>query len=98
MRFALLTCVGGLKEDTWRLLVIGVFGMIQNIVAASLKSRPWAVGGPGAEVATFEDQTVTELERKHPQIGASLLPTLFPGAFREDEERWWNEAATITTR
>jgi hypothetical protein len=97
MRFALLICVGGLKEDAWWLLAIGAIGTVQNVVAATAPRPASAHGLDLKEIATFEGNKVMdvlkEVEDNYPHVGASLLPTFFPGALRTDEEKWWKQAA-----
>jgi hypothetical protein len=95
MRFALLICVGGLKEDTWWLLAIGAIGMVQNVMAASAPRPASAHGLHLEEIERFEGEKVMkvlqDVEENDHKVGASLLPTFFPGELREDEVIWWNK-------
>jgi len=93
---ALLIAVSGLKENPWFLLVVGVIGMIQNVVVCGAPRNPGAFGIHLDYVETVVDQKVMKvlqtLEERYPHVGASLVETYFPGGLRPHEEDYWKDA------
>ena len=96
----LLILVGGLEEDTWFLLGVGVIGMFHNVVVAGFKRRPAAHGIPVREDVTMEKSTVDasrvfpaikEAERISPGVGLVLITSFFPDGLRPDQEAWRKE-------
>ncbi|KIL69225.1 hypothetical protein M378DRAFT_184426 [Amanita muscaria Koide BX008] len=89
-----LFTVLGIKEDPWFLLAIGGIGMLHSVVVAGLPRRPEALGlHLDFEACIAQPKvmlTLKEVERRYPNIGASMLSTFFPGRLRREEEMWWN--------
>lgn len=93
---ALLIAVSGLKENPWFLLVVGVIGMIQNVIVCGAPRRPGAFGVHIEYRKAFVGGKVMEvlqqLEEEYPRLGRSLVDTYFPGGLRPHEEVYWKEA------
>ena len=93
----LLVMVGGMKQDAWFLLGVGIIGMIHNVMVAGLKRRPKAHGIPVKEVkdSTIDKANVfpaiQEAEKESPGVGLSLMPIFLPDSRRPNEESWMNE-------
>jgi len=96
---ALLIAVSGLKRNTWFLLVVGVLGMIQNIIVCGAPRDPSAFGIHLRFKEVIVEKKVMEalkaIERKYPYVGRSLVDVYFPGGLRPDEEEYWKEADDI---
>ncbi|KAG0130677.1 hypothetical protein HOY82DRAFT_366228 [Tuber indicum] len=96
---ALLIAVSGLKHNSWFLLVVGVLGMMQNIIVCGAPRNPSAFGihlrfkEVIAERKVMETLKITET--KYPYVGRSLVDVYFPGGLRPDEEEYWKEADDI---
>ncbi|KIY53633.1 hypothetical protein FISHEDRAFT_15425, partial [Fistulina hepatica ATCC 64428] len=93
MWLALLITVAGLPVDTWYFMAIGLIGMVQNVVAAGARRSPEQFHIPLQFIEELSNpkvmKTLQDLECRYPDVGFSLLPILFPGRFRDDEEEWW---------
>jgi hypothetical protein len=93
---ALLIAVSGLKENPWFLLVIGMIGMIQNVIVCAAPRCPGAFGVHLEYKETIVDDKVMKvlmkLEDKFQHVGRSLVDTYFPGKLRPDEQQWWDQA------
>ena len=103
----LLIMVGGMKQDTWFLLGVGIIGMAHNIVVAGFKRHPKAHGIPVKEDETIKYSTVDKervflaikaAEEKSPGVGLSLIPIFFPSSLRPDEETWRKETESALER
>jgi len=96
---ALLIAVSGLKRNTWFLLVVGILGMIQNIIVCGAPRNPSAFGIHLRFKEVIVEKKVMEAlkatERKYPYVGRSLVDVYFPGGLRPDEEEYWKEADDI---
>lgn len=90
-----LMTVQSLEEDTWYVLGIGAFGMLQAVITAGAKRQPGAHGfhlekeryiNKGKVMDTLKEVETLEGGRR---VGLSLLPVFFPGPLRPDEEEWF---------
>jgi hypothetical protein len=92
-----LITLRGIEENPWYLMAIGGIGMIHSVMVAGLPRRPEALGLP----LEFEEciaepkvmETLKQVEIRHPQVGAAMIGTFFPGKLREDEVQWWADKA-----
>ena len=93
----LLMMVGGMEQDTWFLLGVGVIGMAHNVVVAGFKRQPAAHGIPVREDESMEKSIVddshvfpaiNEAERISPGVGLTLIPAFFPDGLRTKQEAW----------
>jgi hypothetical protein len=91
-----LITVTGIADDPWFLMAVGGIGMMQNVFVAGVPRKPGAFGlhlefaDVVARVTVME--TLKEVERKYPGVGASLVDTFFPGKLRPQDAKWWEEA------
>ena len=94
---ALLITVSGLNRDSWFLLAVGGLGMAQNVLVAAAPRRPEAFGLHLQFERVIGNRSVMNalkaLEDRYPCLGASLVPTFFPGRLREDEKNYWEQKA-----
>lgn len=93
----LLIAVSGLKENPWFLLLVGVIGMVQNVIVCAAPREPGAFGVHLEYKETIARAKVMkalmDLENKYPHVGRSLVDTYFPGSnLRPDEDKFWEEA------
>lgn len=104
----LLTIVGGLEEDGWFLLGLGLIGMGHNVVVANWPREPVSHGlpiEPHPKLTVVEKDRVFEalyefefhrdLGRDHePQhIGAALRPIFLPAGLYPSQQKRWNAKA-----
>lgn len=106
----LLVTVGGLERDTWYLFGVGVAGMIQNVLVASLRRAPEAHGFPLKEDkldADLWEEPTTKFRRMKvlrkaedalPGLGLRLLPVYFDGILTDDEKVEWEEKRQTLSR
>ncbi|KAI5842262.1 hypothetical protein BZA05DRAFT_412470 [Tricharina praecox] len=93
---ALLIGVSGLKENPWFLLVIGVVGMIQNVIVCGAPRKPGAFGVHLEFVEAIVEKKVMKalqvLEEKYTDVGSALVDTYFPGGrLFPDEKQYWKK-------
>jgi hypothetical protein len=90
---ALLITVSGVVDNGWFLLGVGGIGMLQNICVAGAPRKPRSFGLHLMLKEVIADRKVMkalmEVEEKYPHVGASLLPTFFPGKLRPEEVSFW---------
>ena len=101
----LLVMVGGMKQDAWFLLGVGIIGMVHNVIVAGFKRTPEAHGIPVKEVkdSTIDEANVfpaiKKAEEKSPGVGLSLMPIFLPDSRRPNEAIWMAEQErTLETR
>jgi hypothetical protein len=91
----LLITAAGLKTNPWFLLAVGAVGMIQKICVSTWRRRPENFGIPLEFVEVIGEprvmETLTEVERRYPKIGRSMLPEFFPGKLRPGEVAIWEQ-------
>ncbi|OAP62169.1 hypothetical protein AYL99_04372 [Fonsecaea erecta] len=96
----LLTLVGGLEEDGWFLLLVGLIGMVSNVVVANRPRSPASHGLPierDTQLEVVEKKRVfkalytVEFKRDPaPQgIGNALQPIFLPAGFLNDQKVVW---------
>jgi hypothetical protein len=92
---ALLCTVPAVKDDTWYLMGIGLFGMIQNVAAAGATRAPEDFNIPLEFCGEFSEHsvmaTLQKLEIEYPGVGAALLRVFFPFELRPHEVEWWDK-------
>lgn len=89
----LLITASGIQRNTWFLLAVGGFGILQNLFVAGGVRDPAAFGMP----LIYEDviaetkamETLFKVEERYPGVGRSLLNTFFPGHLRPEETKRW---------
>lgn len=98
----LLISIGGLEEDTWYLLIVGIVGTIHSLVVAGSRRTAKAHGVPleAADPLVVEDPRDPEkydqgqmaalksAEEAKPGIGLALLRIFFPGDLGDDQAYW----------
>ncbi|PBK87257.1 hypothetical protein ARMGADRAFT_1016762 [Armillaria gallica] len=88
-----LITVTALKQDTWYLLAVGGLGMVQNVLVAGTERHISTSGIHLEKVEEYQRRKVMyalmDLEKKHPNVGESLVGEFFPSGLLEDEKRWW---------
>ncbi|KAG9603336.1 hypothetical protein KCU77_g1817, partial [Aureobasidium melanogenum] len=92
----LLICVTGYSGSTWFLLANGLLGIFHNIIVAGCPRNPSAYGMNLVYEKTFTARKVmavlADLEDYKPRLGASLVPTFFPGELLNREVKFWEYA------
>lgn len=97
----LLITAAGISTNTWFLLAVGGIGILQNMIVASARRSPAALGVPllyeGVIGETRVMQTLYAVDRKYKGLGRSMLETFFPGVRLTDEEEtvWQSLAARV---
>lgn len=93
---ALLISVAGSQEHTWFLVGVGMLGILHNVLVAGAPRKPYAHGFHIKYKKTFVARKVMEVlyavEDEYPGMGASLLPTFFPGKLFPREQEIWDYA------
>ena len=97
----LLTIVGGLEEDGWFLLGIGLVGMAHNVLVANRKRLSAAHGlplvpeGPDSVDLGSVFDALLEIEFGRDEggrgIGSALRPIFLPAGLKPDQEKIWAE-------
>jgi Flp pilus assembly protein TadB len=94
----LLITAAGLKTNPWFLLAVGAVGMVQKICVSTWRRRPENFGIPLEFVEVIGKpkvmETLTEVERRYPKVGRSMLPEFFPGKLRPGEVAIWEQLET----
>ncbi|GJJ11318.1 hypothetical protein Clacol_005550 [Clathrus columnatus] len=90
-----LFILGGVKRNTWYLLVIGAMGMVQNAIASVARRTRGALGFHLDQVRVVHNDKVfaalQEAEEVESLVGVRLTDVFFPGGLRSDEEVWKQE-------
>lgn len=88
-----LISVAGWKQNTWYLLAVGSFGMVQNVVVAGAKRGASTTGIHLKMVEKIQQQKVMDalmdLENAYETVGRSLIDEFFHGKLRPAETQWW---------
>ncbi|KUI62491.1 hypothetical protein VP1G_09617 [Cytospora mali] len=96
----LVTAAGNLFAVI-NLLGIGLLGSMQNLVAASIRRSPAALGIHMKEIQAIKGRRVAEVSRQveeqYPLLGTALIDVFFPGSMRikkenAEEVAFWSDA------